>query len=401
MYTLLFALIPVGSDATFIVESQKEGPVTGKLIRLTSGFSATFAMRTGDAEFNDILSLRRANRQIPEFPTGPQLLTTSGDRIAGRFVGSERESLRFVPSTLGDKEDSTWLVPISAATTLWLADTPSNTPPDLNRYSWTEGTKNRDTIRFRNGDTIRGVLGLVPEAVKPTFRIRPDAGEARDIPASEVAAVVFNPLLAKARKPKVPFVRVVLADGSRLILVDPSIGNNVLKGETGFGQKIAIPLDFLMALDVFQTKAAYLSDLKPSKVEQSGFLGVTWTWVADRSVHGLPLRLTTEQGDSTFDKGLGTHPRTVLTYDLGGKYRRFEASVGLDPRTGERGRATVRVRVDGKEQNIPGLNSLTSGKAVVVRIDVTSAKVLTLEVDYSDTGGVQADVNWISPRLVE
>ena len=401
MYALFLALVPLPNDSPFVVAAATGEPMTGKLLQFSTDFTAKVATRKGETTLADVISVRRVNCPIPPFPTEPQLLTANGDRIVGKLGGGERESFRFSPAATAKKTDPGWLIPLSTTTAVWLVDLPAETPPDLARYAWTDGNKNRDVVRFRNGDTTRGVIGLVADAEQPAFRFRPEAGEARDIPATDVAAIVFNPLLAKARKPKGPFSRVVLTDGSRLALVSVVIAGNTLKGETTFGQKVELPLDSLVALDVFQGKAVYLSDLKPSKAEHAGFLGVAWPWVADRTVRGLPLRLAGDGGDSTFDKGLGTHPRTVLTYDLGGKYRRFEALVGLDPESGDRGRAVVRIRVDGKEQAVPGLVALASGKPVPVRLDVSKAKELTIEVDYGPVGGVRADVNWANARLVE
>ena len=150
----------------------------------------------------------------------------------------------------------------------------------------------------------------------------------------------------------------------------------------------------------FRGSATYLSDLKPKKAETTGFLGENWPWAADRTVRGHPLRLLTKDGESTADKGLGTHPKTVLTYDLAGKYTRFEALVGLDAATGNRGRADVRILLDGKEVALPDLKALAAGPAVAVRVDVRGVKELTLVVDFGPTGDVQADVNWGDARLI-
>ena len=177
--------------------------------------------------------------------------------------------------------------------------------------------------------------------------------------------------------------------------------NEVFRGTAVFGGAVEIPLAELLSLDVLQGKAVYLSDLKPKRAEQAGFLGPAWPWAADRDARGGPLRLLTPAGESTFDKGLGTHPRTTLSYDLGGKFRRFEALVGLDPATGRHGRADVRVRLDGKGQDLPALRSLAAGVAVPLRIDVTGAKELALAIDFGPAGDVQADVNWGDARLVE
>ncbi len=393
---------PTPVNTPFVVVSTAADQPTGKFTRFNPEFTATLITDKRDTKVTDVVSLRRANRALPPFPTGPHLITTNGDRIAGELLGGGGQSLRFVPGSVTLKEDETWLVPLSATAAIWLTDTPADTPPDPAAYPWVEGNKNRDVFRFRNGDTARGILaGLGPVADRPTIQFRPDMGLARAIEAKELAAIVFNPTLAKPRKPKGPYARVVLANGSRFGLTNPTLANGILTGETLFGQKAELPVEAVVALDVFQGKAVYLSDIKPKKVEQGGFLGVQWPWAADRAVNGSPLRLMSAEGVSTFDKGLGTHPRTVLTYDLGGKYRRFEALVGLDPESGVRGRVGVRVLVDGKEQVVPGLGAVTAGTPVPVRIDVSDAKELVLEVNFGPAGSVQADVNWADARLVE
>ncbi|MBA4066354.1 MAG: hypothetical protein C0501_22095 [Isosphaera sp.] len=379
------------TPGAFEVVSPAANRPVGKLVRLTPDLTATI----GETTVRDVVSLRRVGRPLPTFPTGPHLVTAAGDRLAGELLGGDGSALRFAPTGVPGSADEPWLVPLSAASALWLADTPADTPPDPARYPWADGNRNRDLLRSRNGDTARGILAGLADG--PAFRFRPDGGESRTVAAKDVAAVAFNPTLTRVKKPKGPVVRAVLADGSRLVLATASVADNTLTGEAVFGAKVSVPLDAVAALDVLGGKAAYLSDLKPTKAEQVGFLGPAWPWAADRTVRGAPLRL----GDSTFDKGLGTHPRTVLTYDLGGKYRRFEAVVGLDPATGDRGRAAVRVRADGKEVAVPGLADLAAGKPVAVRVDVTGAKTLTLEVDFGPAGGVRADVNWADARVVE
>jgi hypothetical protein len=61
----------------------------------------------------------------------------------------------------------------------------------------------------------------------------------------------------------------------------------------------------------------------------------------------------------------------------------------------------VRIFVDGKEQMLPDLAKLASGPAIPVRVNVDSAKELTLAVDFGPAGDVRADVNWGGARLVE
>jgi hypothetical protein len=405
MFQFLLAAVvaaPLADEPQFVATSPADERPAGKLVRLTPEFIATVSTKGGEVTVKDVFGLRRSDVPLPALPTGPHLLTTSGDRIAGTLLGGDGQSLRFRPSGLLMKPGEAWKVPLSSAAVVWLAATPADTPPDQSRYDWLGDSHNRDVLRFRNGDVARGTLeGLDPDANHPVFQFRPEPGAVRSLRGDELAAVVFNPTLARPRKLKGPSVRVVLADGSRLGLVNPAVGSNILTGDTLFGQKAVLPLASVVSLEVMQGKAVYLSDLKPKKVEQGGFLGAAWPWGADRTVRGTPLRLTTAGGESTFDKGLGTHPRTVLTYDLGGKYRRFEAEVGIDPEGGGRGRASVRVLVDGKERELPAPANLVAGTAAPVRVDVRGAKELTLVVDYGPAGGVLAEVNWGDARLIE
>ena len=280
---------------------------------------------------------------------------------------------------------------------MWLTAPPADTPADPAKYTWLAGTPPRDVLLYRNGDAVRGALGgFTPNGV--TFT--PDGGAARDVARADLAAVGFNPRFARARKPKGPYAHLVLTDGTRLDVTELAVQKNALVAKAVCGPEVVVPLSKLVSLDVFQGPATYLSDLKPKKAETTGFLGDGWSWAADRTVRGHPLRLLTKDGETACDRGLGTHPKTVLTYDLGGKCTRFEALVGLDAATGKRGRADVRILLDGKEVALPDLKSLAAGVAVAVKVDVRGAKELTLVVDFGPTGDVQADVNWGDARLV-
>jgi len=393
---------PLPTDALFVAIDAGGERRAGKLIRLTSAYAAVLEGPSGDVKVSDVISLRR-DVPLPPFPTAPHLVTATGDRVVGRMLGGGGQAVRFAPSSALLKEGEGWTAPISMVSAVWLTEPPADTPADPARYAWAEGVKNRDVLRFRNGDTASGTLvGLGPKAGAPAFQFRPQAGAAREVEAAELAAVAFNPVLARPRRPKGPFARVVLADGSRIGVTSPTVADGVLAGEALFGQKVAVPLVAVVAIDVHQGQAVYLSDLKPSRVEQGSFLGVTWPWTADRGADGAPLKLLAGAGVSTFDKGLGTRPRTRLSYDLGGKYARFEALVGLNPDAGGRGAARVRLLVDGKPHEVAREKGrpLAAGQPVAVQFDVSGAKELVLEVDFGPAGSVQADVVWADARVV-
>jgi hypothetical protein len=403
MYALLIAALQVAApgDAapTFAAVSAVDEGESGRLIRLSPDFTAVLTRGNKEFAIKEVIGLRRSERPLPPLPNGPHLITTSGDRIAGRILDGDSQALRFLPSGLELKDEAAWKVPFNSAAILWLTATPADTPIDPAQYDWLAGNRNRDVFRFRNGDIDKGALsGLDGDA---RFNLRPEKGMDRTLRMEELAAVAFNPVLARIRKPKGQYARVILADGSRLALQTSSIDAGVLKGETLFGLGVTIPVREIVGLDVFQGKALYISDLKPKKSEQAGFLSVTWPWAADRNVQGRMLRVATSAGESTFEKGVGTHPRSMLYYDLGGKYRRFEALIGYDPDTTIRSHATVRVLVDGKEQEFPDLPALKTGNAIPIRVNLKGAKELVLITDFGTAGGIGADVNWCEARLLE
>ena len=72
----------------------------------------------------------------------------------------------------------------------------------------------------------------------------------------------------------------------------------------------------------------------------------------------------------------------------------------MDGRTGLRGRAAVRVLVDGKPWVIGGTGTDRRDRLLPVRLDVARGTQLTLAVDFARFGDVQAHVDWADARLI-
>src|SRR5262249_3485685 len=107
-------------------------------------------------------------------------------------------------------------------------------------------------------------------------------------------------------------------------------------------------------------------------------------------------------GGKHYDRGLGTRSGIKLTYSLDGKFKRFEAVLGLDDISGKQGRVRVRILVDGKPRDVPGLDKeLTWDRtAKEIAVDVSDAKELILIVEPGSGGSVQDHVDWGNARLV-
>jgi NPCBM/NEW2 domain len=343
----------------------------------------------------DVVSARRTDRPLPSWPEGRHAILADGTWLAGTLAdGSDRAVTLKRPV-------GTVAVPFDALDVLWLTKPPAGTPVDPAKYVWLPTPRKKDVLLLASGDTLAGTLDRFEEKGS-IVRFRADGQkESSPISTSSIAAIAFDPGLSRPKSAKGPVWAVTLADGSRVRFTTLAVAEETLKGRLATGGLVEWPLGDVIAIDVLNGKATYLSDLKPKSAKTDPYLALAWPFANNRNVKGSPLRLTTPRGEETFDRGLGTHPRTTLIYDLGGKYRRFTATVGLDAATGKKGRAVAKVLVDGKEAIIPGLADLSAAAAVPVSVDVTKAKELTFVVDFGPAGDVQADVNWADARVIE
>jgi NPCBM/NEW2 domain len=250
-------------------------------------------------------------------------------------------------------------------------------------------------VLLRNRDQVEGTLS---DLDSQTVRLRGADRKQIRLERGKVAAIILSNDLSRSLRPRTPYARLVSNNGSRISLASAKSEGALLVGKTLFGSSVALPLDQVIALDLYQGRATYLSDLKPKRYEFVPYLGVSWPYLPDRSVAGNSLRLVT----GVFDKGLGLHSESRITYDLGGAYEWFEATVGLDEATGRQGSAGIQVLIDGKPQDVGGPEDLTfSAPLRYLRIKVAGARALTLAVTFGRHGDVQDHVDWVDARLIK
>ncbi len=392
---LTLALVPPPpAGAPQFEASTVAGPAVGRVASLSAALAVTWADPATPP--GELVALRRVGRAIPPRPREPMLILANGDAVAGTTLGGDANALSFRPR-FTPAPAAPWAVPLTALAAAWLEAPDADTPTEPSRYAWAGGK--RDAVLLRNGDVLRGGLdGLTPGGVRFQAADKP----AEVVPLTRVAALAFDPTLARVRKVKPAHARVTLTDGSRLTLTQVAADATTLSGVTPYGPRVQLLWSEVVALDVLNGKATPLGDLTPKSAEVTAYTGLAWPWRADRSARGAPIRLRNEFGVSTFDRGLGLHSRTRLTYDLAGKSRRFEAQVGLDAVSGRRGSADVTMLLDGKPAGPESLRRLTAATGTVsVALDTTGVKELTLLVDYGPGGDAQDDVNLADARLIE
>src|SRR5438132_279582 len=121
----------------------------------------------------------------------------------------------------------------------------------------------------------------------------------------------------------------------------------------------------LIGLTMTQT---WLDRILPEDASQDwGQLGV------GKSVQGNPLRI----GGRMFQHGLGTHANSRIVYDLGSRYRRFQAWVGVDDEMGYRPIASMQFQVFGDGRTLYD-SGICKAKEPARRVDVDVSGVRQL-----------------------
>jgi hypothetical protein len=280
---------------------------------------------------------------------------------------------------------------------LWLRTPEGENDPELRLRRFIAEKRARDLFLLGNGDVLEGILtaldtkNVVVESENKEVRLQ----------RATVAVIALNTELVRMPARSGVYGHLTLTGGDRLTLRSARTNASTLTAMTIFDQEIQVPVERVIALDLYQNRAVYLSDLKPRRYQHTPYLDIAWPFVVDASVTGRDLRL----GGGTYDKGLGLHTESQLTYALAGGYRRFEAVVGLDEQTGRGGRVNIRVLVDGKPQPLGWDGDLTLADGPKpVRVNLNGARELTLIVAFRRGGrgpDSQDHVNWGDARLIK
>ncbi len=340
----------------------------------------------------EVVALRRVGARLPPPPRESQVFFSNGDRLSGKILGLVGQRLR-LQAQIGTAQEMA--VPLTAVSVLWLTAPDATEDLVLVQRRLAAETRTRDRVLLRNGDAVEGTLTGLDDK---RLRIETSSRQEMPVDLGKVAAVALNTELVRSLRPKGVYGHLVLANGCRLSLASAQANRQFLTGKTLFGTAVEVPLEQIVALDLRQGRAVYLSDLKPRRYEHLPYLGVRWPYVPDGSVAGRELHL----GGSTYDKGIGMHSESRLTYDLARTYRWFEALVGLDDDTGRAGNVEVEVLVDGKVQDLgwgPELRAPMGPRAV--RVGVAGARELMLVVKFGRHGDVHDHVDWVDARLLK
>ncbi|MCA9022908.1 MAG: NPCBM/NEW2 domain-containing protein, partial [Planctomycetaceae bacterium] len=162
-----------------------------------------------------------------------------------------------------------------------------------------------------------------------------------------------------------------------------------------WGDQFSIDTAYLESVKTVNARSVSLVEIQPDSVTQVPFFNQQYPYQVNKSLSGKPLKI----GTQSFSKGLCVHARTVLVYQLGKEFEKFQTTPGLQAETGKLGNVAVKILADGKTlfEN-PEFTSAT--KLESLNLDVTGCGTLTLVVDFGKDQDVGDRFVWGDPKLI-
>ena len=191
-------------------------------------------------------------------------------------------------------------------------------------------------------------------------------------------------------------VRVELVDGSTFTGRIERADGESIHVATSVNAAVVLDLDDIAALTITSDRVVYISNLKTVTQKIEGILHRPWAPRFDKSAGGGPISL----GGRVYERGLGVHSRTELTFAIDGVYEMFVATIGIDDSVRPRGSVVFRVAGDGRVLYDSGV---VTGKdePVDIRVDVTDVRRLRLIVDFGEGLDLADHANWADARLLK
>ena len=326
----------------------------------------------------------------PKGPAAPSsgawVYLAGEEKLFGKLERLDEQSLRLTTSW-GDHVD----VPLArvAGIHFGLPDR-KESPESFAKRLKARGAEDLLLARTKDGEVV-AISGIMEGTDGDRLRFRYQ-DKSRTLPLALVEGLVMasRPESAQPAAPSQVFSLPGAVVSGRLKDLDTA----VWKVETTWGQSLNLPAPEIQRVRFRGGEMTYLSDIEPSKVEETPFFGLRLPWRRDVNLLGEPLKVN-GQG---FERGLAVHSRCVLTYDLDGQYATFEAIVGFDDAAKGKGRVDCRVFADGKELYAdPDLRA--DGPPKVLTLPVSGAKRLTLHVDFGKGQNTGDRVIWADARL--
>lgn len=309
--------------------------------------------------------------QVADFSASPitaDLMLAGGFRIAGAPGGLEGNRLIWASPTLGETA-----VPIEHVRAIVFASD-VRLPP----------ASPQDVLLLANGDRMTGIVLEADEA-----GLKVDSETAGEVRLDWPAVLAWQLADVGASSPWRPAFRVELSDGSALPAEAVSLDGESA-GVRLFGVESAIESGKVRRIENLRGRARFLDD-GSTESRFTPYFGQTQVEPA------TPLEKIRVRGERV-ERGIVTRPRTVLSFDAGGKDVRLRTQFAV-PDERRLADVTVRVKADGRVV-FEAKNVRAGAVNPVVDLKIEKAGVIQLETDYGELFDVDDELVWIDPVVV-
>lgn len=391
---LLIAATTAPATAEILIFRVSGEPVVASTIRM-NGAELTVE-KAGEAAralpLDSILGIDYTSRDPRTKILGARVLLAGGDVVTGRIESGDEFDLRILTATgvLEIAVDDIREVRFPALEQVRRAARAIRPSDESDKLLRSNG---------KGLDVVEGTLiSFTPDKV--IF-----AGPVGNYPFdhAEVASVLLIDDGGMAA-PETPgsYVQVHLVDGSRYTGALAAMTTDKLSVETSKLGRLEIPAGLVTSVGFYRESFVYLSDLEPVEVQQTPFFGddasFLFRYQRDTTVTGAPLLID----GLRYQKGLGVHSRSRLTYALDGGYKTFHATVGVSDEVKAlpaAGRVAFRVLLDGKVAYESAVLEAGKGSLALPAIELGSARTLSLEVDFGGDSDAGDRAIWANPVL--
>ena len=345
----------------------------------------------------DLVSIQFWGRQPRSIHSGTQELhVVTGDRIRGQIIRLENDVLQLDSFAVGPIG-----VPMSnlhGLLALPVQGAAGRRGEELLSDPEVEPTGFLDSVLDRRSAAYEGVIEeLTPNALELDDE---QLMRTTSLKVLYLAGVRLADATKKV-KPRLPgevFLRVLTRDGGAINGMVRKIEFGLWKLQPLWDAKRTIPIriDEIVYAEVLNGRTLYLSQLEPSAVREKTYLAPAQPYRRDRNCKGDVISL----GGNHHTWGLGVHADSELTYEIGGRFKRFTAKLGIDDKVGDQGSVVFAVLGDGR----------TLAKTPVVRgsedaprelsASVAGVRKLTLKVTSAGDMDLGDCANWADAKLI-
>lgn len=320
-------------------------------------------------------------------PSGPMAFhLNDGGVVFGTLLGNESETVKAV-TILGEMQ-----IPWSRLAGIRLAEpTQFKRAQQLLEEALQSRSPSQDVLISRDNADVKVLQGRL-EVLQRDGGSFVFANESRKFQLEKVYAIVFAAGAAQTRQGS---TLCELADGSSFTGTFAAGEKDSVQLADTFAGALAIPVADIRRMKFRSDRIAFLGDLKPSAQRTEGVLHSSWAVRTDRNVLGDPISMA----GLTYERGIGVHSKSELTYALNGEFEQFATTIGLDDSVRPLGDVVMKIVGDGntlyEADSVTGVDSPRD-----ILLDIKGVKSLTLVVDYG--GGLDASdhANWADARLI-